>query len=346
MIRTGRVSCSGWRWLTAAAAGLLAVFGVPAVSQSGALASSSSVPTWTQQSPATRPPGLSGASMAYDAAAGNVVMFGGTHSIGPSHYLAGTWVWDGSTWTQQHPATSPPARFGASMAYDTATGNVVMFGGENRQARAPRGTWAWDGSTWTKQAPTTSPPGRIYPAMAYDAATGTVVMFGGETATGRLLHDTWVWDGSTWTQQHPTASPPVRFGASMAYDAAAGNVVLFSGYNSRFALGGTWVWDGSTWAKQSPATRPPTRWGASMAYDAATGNVVLYGGFDPVTGTKDFGDTWAWDGSTWTRQAPGTSPSARYLASAAYDSATGNVVLFGGFDTVTQRSLGDTWTWG
>jgi hypothetical protein len=64
MIRTGRVSCSGWRWLTAAAAGLLAVFGVPAVSPSGALASSSSVPTWTQQSPATRPPGLSGASMA------------------------------------------------------------------------------------------------------------------------------------------------------------------------------------------------------------------------------------------------------------------------------------------
>jgi len=71
-------------------------------------------------------------------------MFGGTHKIGPSHYLAGTWVWDGSTWTQQSPATSPPARFGAAMAYDAATGNVVMFGGFETTAVQPRGdTWIW-----------------------------------------------------------------------------------------------------------------------------------------------------------------------------------------------------------
>jgi hypothetical protein len=284
--------------------------------------------------------------MAYDAATGNVVLFGGTHKIGPSNYLAGTWVWDGSTWTRQHPTASPPARFGASMAYDAATGTVVLFGGENRRARVPRDTWVWDGSTWTQQHPATSPRGRIYPAMAYDAATGNVVMFGGETATGQLLHDTWVWDGSTWTQQAPATSPPARMGASMAYDAATSNVVMFSGYNSRFALSGTWVWDGSTWTKQAPATSPAARWGASMAYDVATSDVVLFGGFDPVTGTKDFGDTWVWDGSTWTKQAPATSPSARYLASMAYDAATGNVVLSGGFNTVTQDGLGDTWTWG
>ncbi len=32
-------------------------------------------------------------------------------------------------WTQQAPATSPPARDFASMAYDAATGNIVLFGG-------------------------------------------------------------------------------------------------------------------------------------------------------------------------------------------------------------------------
>jgi hypothetical protein len=33
-------------------------------------------------------------------------------------------------WTQQHPATSPPARAWPSMAYDAATGTVVLFAGE------------------------------------------------------------------------------------------------------------------------------------------------------------------------------------------------------------------------
>ena len=64
-----------------------------------------------------------------------------------------TWTWDGSTWTRQHPAAHPPA-FGGFMAYDAATGTVVLlsdqFGGG--------GTWTWDGSTWTQQHPVTSPP--------------------------------------------------------------------------------------------------------------------------------------------------------------------------------------------
>ena len=37
------------------------------------------------------------------------------------------------------------------MAYDAATGNVVLFGLGKRSVLD--GTWTWDGSTWTKQAP-------------------------------------------------------------------------------------------------------------------------------------------------------------------------------------------------
>src|SRR5215469_2060068 len=119
----------GWVWSFVVAGSLLAVVGVPGVSQSVALAGSLSGPAWAQQSPATSPAPRDDASMAYDAATGNVVLFTG-ESFG-HHLLSDTWVWDGSTWTQQHPATHPPARRGASMAYDAATGNVVLFGGEN-----------------------------------------------------------------------------------------------------------------------------------------------------------------------------------------------------------------------
>ena len=72
--------------------------------------------------------------MAYDAATGTVVLFGGDGSA-PAR-LGGTWTWDGTTWTKQHPATSPPARSGASMAYDAATGTVVLFGGIRQHGAA------------------------------------------------------------------------------------------------------------------------------------------------------------------------------------------------------------------
>ena len=166
----------------------VAAFGVPGAGQSAALASSSPVLNWTQQAPATSPPGRFLASMAYDAATGNVVMFGG---LGSRSVLGGTWTWDGSTWTKQIPKTSPVARTDASMAYDAATGNVVLFGGFSRHGIPLGGTWTWDGSTWTKQAPKTSPPVRGAASMAYDAATGTVVLFGGDVG----VHHFWATPG-------------------------------------------------------------------------------------------------------------------------------------------------------
>lgn len=59
-----------------------------------------------------------------------------------------------ATWTQQHPATSPPGRFGASMAYDRATGDMVLFGGLG-DAGGLLGslgdTWTWNGTTWAQE---------------------------------------------------------------------------------------------------------------------------------------------------------------------------------------------------
>jgi hypothetical protein len=52
----------------------------------------------------------------------------------------------GTTWTQQSPATSPPARYSASMAYDSASSSVVLFGGFNTVNRLAD-TWTWDGTT-------------------------------------------------------------------------------------------------------------------------------------------------------------------------------------------------------
>ena len=138
-----------------------------------------------QQAPATSPPGLYFASMAYDAATRGVVLFGGESRRG---LRSDTWTWDGTTWTKQTPATTPPARYEAAMDYDAATGTDVVFGGLGNN-RTLADTWTWDGTTWTKQAPAASPPARRLAPMAYDTATGTVVMW----VYGASENQTWAW---------------------------------------------------------------------------------------------------------------------------------------------------------
>jgi len=129
--------------------------------------------------------------MAYDAATGTVVLFGGLGSPVPP--FRDTWTWNGSTWTKQHPATRPAARYLATSAYDAATGTVVLFGGVGGSNQHPLGgTWTWNGSTWTQQAPASHPAARFDAGSAYDAATGTVVLFGG-LANNAALGDTWTW---------------------------------------------------------------------------------------------------------------------------------------------------------
>ena len=261
------------------------------------------------------------------------------------------------TWTQQPPAAHPTARWGASMAYDAATGSVVLFGGfqpPQRPASATPGPGTAPPGPSSTRRP--SPSARSGAAMAYDAATGTVVLFGGVKDSGGTLADTWTWDGTTWTQQHPATSPPARYDAAMAYDAATGTVVLFGGGGAAPAcsvtpgpgtappgpsstrrparppasarrwpttrppapvgavrrprpgidcLGDTWTWDGTTWTQHTRRPARPARY-ASMAYDAATGTA---GAVRRVGGTAVLGDTWTWDGTTWTQQHPATSPS-------------------------------------
>jgi len=192
-------SSRGRRWArlsgaVAASAAILGVFGLPGPV---ALAGSSPVLTWTKQNPASSPPALANAPMAYDAATGTAVLFGSDHQIPLGLGLADTWAWDGSAWTEQSPATSPSARSFASMAYDAATGTAVLFGGETEPGdNNSADTWTWDGSAWTEQSPATSPPARSAASLAYDAATGAAVLFGG---TGGIpghptfLRGTWTW---------------------------------------------------------------------------------------------------------------------------------------------------------
>lgn len=290
-------------------------------------------PNWTRKNPANSPSARRSHAMAYDAARGQVVLFGGDYG---SSFLGDTWVWDGTNWTQKNPANSPSARDCANaMAYDVVRGQVVLYGGWNGGAGGYLGdTWVWDGTNWNQKSPANSPGARNAHALAYDAARGQVVLFGGYCAPN-LFSDTWIWDGTNWTQKSPGIHPTERNLHAMAYDAAAGQVVLFGGYGNRF-FGDTWVWDGMNWMQKSPANIPAERYRHAMAYDEAREQVVLFGGLRD----SFFGDTWIWDGMDWTKKSPAHSPSARDYHAMVYDAARGQVVLFAGQGQLSKRHVG------
>ena len=91
------------------------------------------------------------------------------------------------TWTQLSPATSPPARYSASMAYDPATGNMVLFGGIGSSGNTLSDTWSWTIAT-VPGAPTESAPSAV--------GNGTVTLNwsapasdGGSPITGYHVYD-------------------------------------------------------------------------------------------------------------------------------------------------------------
>jgi hypothetical protein len=211
-----------------------------------------------------------------------VVLFGGYNSSGN---LSDTWIWDGTDWTEETPATSPSARGDCAMKYDAARGQVVLFGGDGTTG-ALNDTWLWNGKNWTQAEPGTSPPASYAGAMAYDAADDRVVLFGG------LFNSdgTWTWDGTNWIQQNPSISPPGRVLPGMAYDSEEGKVVLFGGFGANPNFNDTWEWNGSNWTQQTPPDFPSARNGMAMAPDAQ-GSVVLFGGYNPGVVLSD---TWVW----------------------------------------------------
>lgn len=295
--------------------------------------------TWIQQTPATSPPGRFGACMAYDAASGQIILFGGESSLAG---FGDTWNWDGSNWTQLAPATSPPGVLYGHMAFDPTRGVVVLWGGVGAGGSYPTDTWTWSGigSTWTRQTPSASPPGRSNGMMAWDG--DRIILYGGQTNNLRRA-DMWAWDGQNWTQLWESAVPGIRVSAVMTYFPNIQRVVMQGGSSATQELSDTWQWDRVSWTQQHSAADPGGRVDAAAAFDGT--RVLVFGGARSAV-VPLLGDLWAWDGTSWSaipNQRP--SPSPRRLAALAEYPLAPGVVLFGGGDNV-HPALGDTWTFG
>jgi hypothetical protein len=146
--------------------------------------------------------------MTYDSLRERVVLFGGVEVISQYDGIRHdeTWEWDGSTWVDVaiEPNARPSARFDHAMAFDSARGRVVLFGGFSTGYL--RDTWELiDGTRWMR-ASSGGPEERTGPAMVYDSLRERVLLFGGSGYEPRYSRrggdiwysDTWEYGGKPW----------------------------------------------------------------------------------------------------------------------------------------------------
>jgi hypothetical protein len=150
---------------------------------------------WQSLPRTSAPPGRLNTSLAYDAKNANMLMFGGSRDQG-GFPLGDTWTWDGKTWTEQHPAHSPPATVTSNTAYDPESAGVLLY--DNVQ----QGTWLWNGKDWNQLRPLHSPPAKtLVQQLVTISPTGS--------ASGHVLavvydissrsQTLWLWDGKDWS---------------------------------------------------------------------------------------------------------------------------------------------------
>jgi hypothetical protein len=282
------------------------------------------------------PAARSGHAMAYDAARGVTVMFGGSGAGGSMD--GATWEWNGAAWTIAHAggAGAPSPRIAPVMAFLPSISKVVLFGGLS-SPNFLNDTWTWDGTAWVQIAGA-APPGRTNAGIARRPfPSDQLVVFAGQGAGG-YLNDTWTFDGAAWTQLTPfTSPPPARSQHAMAYHDQFQAIVVYGGIGNTGYLGDTWMLTGGTWLDVGPICSPGPLAGASLSYDPARNVMLLNGGLD---GAFFKIDSWAFDprnnlaASTWRKVVgvgiPGWA-AQRAGAPGVFDSARGRHVVFSGF---------------
>ncbi|HEV2520490.1 MAG TPA: hypothetical protein VGX00_07770 [Thermoplasmata archaeon] len=365
----------------------LAPFGVPSVGISGGSHSAASAPSpaptvasahlpATAQSAASVPSGSTGGllgvpgattptSMAYDTGIGFTLMVTPTRSAtGLGSAEVGTWAYSAGNWTELSPTTAPSAREYASLTYDDALGQMILFGGYSPKGAYLSDTWGFTASGWTNLSShsTLTPPARASAQIAYDAAGGFVVLYGGYGVNGAAgvgnLSDTWTFNASGWTQVATSVTPPV-FGA-MAYDANLSKVVYYGGVGLLgLCTSSTYEFNGTAWVDVSSSISGSPGGIAleSMTYDPYYGGVVAFGG---VCGLGIAGisltlsssnATWVLNGNRWTQAAAANAPPPSYGGDLVYEPSTGGVLLFGGIHptlvglgSITQQLSGGSYT--
>jgi hypothetical protein len=285
-------------------------------------------------------PGNTWASLAWDAADGYILAFGGQGLVGGSwvDYNV-TWAFQGVNWTKINGTHAPSVRDSAQMIYDPDIHSVVLFGGMNN-SQPLNDTWTYSGGIWTQYSTPQRPSTVVAPSgMAYDSAHHALILLGVGGVWPNVSLQTWQFLANfTWLLLNSSLNSLFYvYAKTITYDAHDGYVLL---YGLRATVGSlqsqTWAFSYSTksWAKLSPGNPPPATVAGPICFDGQFNFPFLLGA-DSAGAPGDY----VFNGTSWVRLFP--APLPRADAGLAYDAAGKYALLFGG--TSGGLLLNDSW---
>jgi hypothetical protein len=243
--------------------------------------------SWTRQHPTAMPPAEWDACAGYDAAAGQLIMYGGTDVGSPNPGVTTptphqeTWNWTGSSWVLIPTSTSPPGG-SCSMAYDPEVRELVLMTQPDPGERTPPQIWFWDGTTWT-QATSGLPTFTDLPSLSYDPEAGGLIAYmdvghvdPGTAAFvwGGYENETWSWSATGFSMLAVTTpETKMQYGGSVsAFDGSTHQLLLHT--DAQF------VWGSAIASVESPTRvfgpdRQSTAVAASVAAFPSAGSAPV-----------------------------------------------------------------------
>lgn len=276
-----------------------------------------------------------GALMAYDAADGYVVVFGGeiiTPYTYMTQYCNETWIYSAGNWTNLtrilHRA--PPDGVSGPFIYDAADRYLLLETSVETQVNgswvSTSETWTFAADAWTLLHPATSPGALKGASATYDSGDGYVLLFGGSTS-----RTTWEFSHGNWSVLSTNGSPWARSYAVLVDDPAEGYVLLSGGEaiisGTYVNTNDTWTYHAGNWTEASPAPSfaPPQKGGLIGAtYDPRSGTILVNVGCTYGSGVLQYSN------GTWTTLDP--CDSFAYSGPIVYDAVDRELLVYYGYD--------------
>lgn len=240
----------------------------------------------------------------------------------------------------------------AALAYDSADGYVLGFGGGGGQPLYDFGGWGnvtyrWSNETWTNESRnlSVSPAPRFAEALASDPSSGGILLYGGwdfvcqqfagsscSQGDSYYLNDTWEYLNGSWSQWTTQALPGHLISDAVG-DSSDGGVLLVGGTTCTANCTGqpsttneTWLWSPyPPLAALSIQVVPPTVDAGFPVRFMAT----YLGGTPPTTVQWNFGDATTSAGSdvTHTFSSAGTHAVAVWVNDSANHALKGQLSI-------------------
>jgi hypothetical protein len=270
------------------------------------------------------------------------------------YFGKGTWTYDpgANRWQDMAPKVQPPERGAHALAFDTANGVAVLFGGD-WQGKTANDTWTYDLKTnsWTEMKPKTVPPWKdasFFGQFVYDPAHNVSLAVWGHEWRGTC---------QTWAYRYKRRADEEKHIPSVAPDlgpdaqAAAAAPPAVKPVASEKPVNGPLPPLRGAWTKltaDDPPKAPTRRWLSGAVYDRINDRVLYFGAAFENYSARPAGvevldpAANAWESDAGPALPAGRPPLSLTFSRLAFDTKKGVMVypVLGGHPSVRQ-----TWTY-